>query len=137
MIADTGGRHRLRMLLFAINLAWALWALTGGWFVVANPELFYGDLSLTLFGQATHGYHLAGYSLIACGVVCLLGMAFNKLRRTGAILCAVWCAAMAGALQIGGSGFGHADVYAWLLLMCSFTCVCQWALLVLEPYVCE
>jgi hypothetical protein len=38
-------------------------------------------------------------------------------------------------MQFATPTIDQSDIDAWLLLMCAFTCVMRWALLVLEPHV--
>lgn len=109
----------------------------GGIYFLTQRETFNQDPSWSVFSDFLHGYEVVGISLLICAVVSLLASLFHKLRRSAAILCAVWCGVMAAILQFATPVFDQGDIYAWLLLMCSFTCVCRWALLVLEPYVCE
>lgn len=130
------GSTRLNAIIWIINVVWALWATAGGWYFVSTREVIGTDTVFRMFNMWTHAYQVVGWSLLACGVISLLAMALRPLMQVAALLCAVWCAAVAVALQVASPGSGQADIDAWLLLMCGFTCVCRWALLVLEPYVC-
>jgi hypothetical protein len=135
MSVDIGSR--LRLLIWVANLAWALWAIAGGYYFLTTDEIMHTGAAFRLFTGWAYGDHVVGYSLLACGVISLLATAFRQLMRSAAIICAVWCGATAVALQLVAPGFDQADIVAWLLLMCAFTCVCRWALLVLEPHVCD
>lgn len=129
--------NRLRLLIWVINLVWAMWAMIGGYYFVTAAEVIGTDTVFRIFTTWAHGYYIVGYSLLACGAISLLSIAFRQLMRSAAIICAVWCGATAVTLQVATLGFGQSGIDAWLLLMCAFTCVCRWALLVLEPYVCR
>lgn len=133
---DAAGSRRLALLISGVNLGWALWAIVGGVYFLTAREVLGRDTTLTVFDSYFHGYNIVGVSLLACGVVSLLGIVFHRLKRTAAILCAVWCGSVAVVLQLATPGLDQGDIDAWLLLMCAFTCVCRWALLVLEPHVC-
>jgi hypothetical protein len=132
---DNVDKSRLRVLLGIINFGWAIWALVGGYYFITAHEVLGTDTTFMVFDKITHGYHLVGFSLLGCGVISLLATASDKLKKVAAILCAVWCGVTAIALQAAVSGLDQTDIDAWLLLMCAFTCVCRWALLVLEPHV--
>lgn len=134
MSEDTKKR-RLHGLIAAINFGWAMWAIVGGlWFVFAHDEIsqntFWG-----LFVDNEHDLPIVGISLLICGVVSLVGVCKKSLARLAAILCAAWCLTMAVILQLATPQFDQGDIDAWLLLICAFTCVMRWALLVLEPYI--
>lgn len=124
-------------MIWVMNLAWASWAMIGGYYFLTAAEVIGTDTVFRIFVSWTHGYHIVGYSLLACGAISLLATVFRQLMRLATIICAVWCGATAATLQVATLGFGQANIDAWLLLMCAFTCVCRWALLVLEPHVCN
>lgn len=128
---------RLRRVIRILNLAWTFWALVGGYYFITARNVIGTDTVFRLFNVWAHGYHIVGYSLLTCGAISLLSTVFSQLMRLAAILCAVWCGATAVTLQVISPGLDQADVVAWLLLMCAISCLCRWALLVLEPHVCE
>ena len=132
-----GGNARLHRLFAIVNFGWAIWALIGGVYFLTQGDAFERDPSWSVFNSHLHGYQAVGISLLTCAVLSFLASAFHRLRRMAAIVCAVWCGVVALILQCATPEFDQGDVYAWLLLMCSFTCACRWALLVLEPHVCE
>jgi hypothetical protein len=120
-----------------MNLGWAIWALLGGAVFLKARETLGGDTAFSIFHSFLHGYEIVGISLIICGIVSTLGICIDRLKRVAAILCAVWCGSVAVTMQFATPGIDQSDIDAWLLLMCAFTCVMRWALLVLEPHVCE
>jgi hypothetical protein len=134
MKSPTADRN-IRLIVALVNLTWALWSGVGGYYFITAHEVIGSDTVFRVLNTWTHGYQIVGYSLLGCSIISLLAMAFHQLMRTAAIVCAVWCGATAILLQVANPGFGQATIDAWLLLMCSFTCVCRWALLVLEPHV--
>lgn len=127
--------NRLGLVVKVVNLGWALWALLGGIFFLKSEATLGTATDLSVFHQYFHGPEVVGISLLVCGVISLFGVCITKLRKVAAILCAVWCFATALVLQFATPQFDQGDIDAWLLLMCAFTCVMRWALLVLEPYV--
>lgn len=126
---------RLHRIVQTVNLGWALWALLGGLFFLKSQATMDADASLSVFHRYVYGYEVLGISLLICGLISLFGVCITKLRKVAAILCAVWCFVTALILQFATPQFDQGDIDAWLLLMCAFTCVMRWALLVLEPYV--
>ncbi len=128
---DRAGSHRLRIFVAAVNLGWAVWALIGGFALLRWQQTQDHDPSFDVLSNFMHGYEVGGISLLTCGVISLLSVLFHKLREVAAILCAVWCAVMAGLLQLAVARF---DFDVWLLLMCALTCVMRWGLYRLEPY---
>lgn len=132
---SASGNRNIHLILRSANLAWALWATLGGvWFITSGRTESRDHIAL-LFGTWAYAYNVVGYSLLACAAISLLSLPFPQLRKIAAIVCAVWCGSTAVLLQIASPGLLQVNFDAWLLLMCAFTCVCRWALLVLEPYV--
>lgn len=131
------GSRKLRQLLALVNFGWSAWALLGGIYFLIHPEAFSVDPSWERLGTHVYAYEAVGISLLLCAVLSFFASILHRFRRSAAIVCALWCGAMALFMQFATPEFDAGDIYAWLLLMCSFTCVCRWALLVLEPYVCE
>lgn len=138
---DTAGEANsrvLRRLISAVNLCWALWALLGGYFVLRYPGTLGSQSTLSVFHSWLHGYELIGISLLLCGIVSLLSMCFRTGQMVAAILCFVWCIATAVVIQVATPDVvDQGDVDAWLLVMCGLSCIGRWALLVMEPRVCE
>lgn len=137
--AGSKERLRLRKLISAVNLCWAVWALLGGWFVLHYPESLGKGSTLSVFHTWMHGYELVGVSLLLCGLVSLLSLCFRTGQMVAAILCFVWCIATAFVIQFAtpDNGVDQSDLDAWLLVMCGLSCVGRWALLVMEPRVCR
>jgi hypothetical protein len=129
--------NRLHLLVAVVNLGWAIWALAGGIVFLKAKGQLGSETTLSVFHAGMHGYELVGIALVTCGVVSLLSVAFRKLAKLSAILCAVWCAGAAWALIAATAKLDQGDLDAWLLMMCSFTCLMRWGLLVLEPDVCQ
>jgi ABC-type nickel/cobalt efflux system permease component RcnA len=125
----------LRHIVAIMNMAWAAWALLGGTFFLKAEATLGEDTTLSIFHKYVHGYDAVGVALIICGVVSFLGICITRLQRVAAILCAVWCTIVAAWMQFATPAVDQLDIDAWLLLMCAFTCVMRWALLVLEPHV--
>lgn len=130
------GDH-LRKLVTYVNFGWAAWALLGGLVFLLSRDTFGTDTTFAVFHGWMHGYEIVGASLVICGVVSLLSVCLHVLQKVAAILCGVWCGVTAIVIQFAAPTTGQGTIDAWLLLMCAFTCACRWALLVLEPYVCE
>lgn len=119
-----------------IGIGWAAWALAGGlYFLMAGKSLAKDSQWLAFSNKLANGYIVVGVSLIVCGVISFLGMCSARLNRIAALCCAAWCLAAAVVLQLYTPQFDQGDIDAWLLLICSFSCVMRWALLVLEPYI--
>lgn len=132
---EAGKKRRLHLLVSWINLGWAVWALVGGfWFIVAQDDIT-ANTAWGLLGENRHGLPVVGGSLLICGIASLIGVCKKGLARLAALLCAAWCLTMAVVLQLATPQFDQGDIDAWLLLICAFTCVMRWALLVLEPYI--
>lgn len=128
---------RLKLLTAGINLGWAMWATFGGLYLLHIGHRMDVDTLWTVFGKYMHGYAIVGWSLVACGAVSFASVGVRSLGKWAAILCAVWCATVSVALQIGASDHNDPDlwIYTWLLVICAFTCVMRWALLMLEPHI--
>lgn len=131
---ERAGR-RLHKMVAMVNLGWAIWALLGGLFFLESQATIGPETTLSVFHKYVYGYEILGISLLVCGLISLFGVCITKLQKVAAILCAVWCLVTALFLQFATPEFDQGDIDAWLLLMCAFTCVMRWALLVLEPYV--
>lgn len=120
-----------------IGIGWAAWALAGGlYFIVASKRMNVDAGHWLAFGnKVANGYAVVGIALLACAVISFLGMMNSALNRIAAIVCAAFCLLAAVVLQLYTPQFDQGDIDAWLLLICSFSCVMRWALLVLEPYI--
>lgn len=131
------GKHqkRLHMLVATINIGWAIWALVGGLWFIFGDDIIRESTVWGSMADESHELTIMGTSLLLCGVVSLVGVCKKSLARLAAILCAAWCLTMAVILQLATPQFDQGDIDAWLLLICAFTCVMRWALLVLEPYI--
>jgi hypothetical protein len=127
--------NRTHPLVAIMNMAWAVWALLGGIFFLKSQATLGADTTFSIFHKYIHGYEAVGIALLVCGIVSFLGICITRLQRVGAILCAVWCGIVAMWMQFATPTIDQSDIDAWLLLMCAFTCVMRWALLVLEPHV--
>lgn len=135
-MAEVG--KRLRLLVSAVNLCWAAWAIGGGIFFLRSRETLGTDSTFSVFHSYVHGYEAVGISLVICGVVSLFSLCWHTGQKTAAILCGMWCFVVAGIIQFASPAIAdQGDIDAWLLVMCGVSCVGRWALLVMEPYVCE
>lgn len=123
----------VKKLISWIGVGWAAWALAGGLYFILAGRRETGDSQWLAFGnKLANGYTVVGVALILCGVISVLGMCNARLNRIAAPCCAGWCLATAVVLQLYTPEFA---IDAWLLLICSFSCVMRWALLVLEPHI--
>lgn len=128
---------RLRALVAVVNLGWAVWALVGGIYFLKAQETLGHQAGLTILHSLVYGFDLVGICLVICGVISLLSVLLDRFKKPAAIACAVWCGSVAIVMLFASPGqVDQTDVYAWLLMMCAFTCVMRWGLLVLEPHVC-
>lgn len=125
---ETG--RNIRKIISWINIGWTGWALAGGFYFMLAGASITEKTVWDVFGTAT----VVGVSLLACGIFSLLGIMFKRMNRAAALFCALWCLATAVVLQFDTPEFDQGDIDAWLLLICSFTCVMRWALVTLEPY---
>lgn len=127
---------RLRLLVSAVNLCWAMWAIGGGVFFLRSQDTLGSGSTLSVFHAYMHGYEAVGVSLLICGVVSLLSLCWHTGQKTAAIMCAIWCFVVAVVIQFASlDTVDQGDIDAWLLIMCGVSCVGRWALLVMEPYV--
>lgn len=130
------GKKNVKKIISWIGIGWAGWALAGGIYFLAAGRYFSQDNVWVAFSNnKLNGYSVVGLALLFCGVISVLGMANDKLNRISALLCAAWCLFTAVVLQLDTPEFDQGDIDAWLLLICAFSCVMRWALLVLEPYI--
>lgn len=128
----------LRKIISWIGIGWSIWALTGGfYFLTAKTSDNVKQHWMLSLDGFINGYKVVGISLMLCGILSSLGMFNKQLNKIAALCSAAWCLIMAIALQLYRPGFDEADIDAWLLLICSFSCVMRWALLVLEPHINE
>lgn len=126
---ETSGN--IRRIISWINIGWTGWSLAGAVFFLFGGLTTATDKTVW---DAVGTNTVVGMALLVCGLVSAAGLIVKKLNRLGAILCALWCLATAIVLQFDTPQFDQGDIDAWLLLICSFTCVMRWALVTLEPY---
>lgn len=121
-----------------VNLGWALWALVGGGYFLASRDAL-GNTTLQVFDRYLQGYAIVGWSLVLCGLLCLFSVGRGlTIQRIAAMVCAVWSGAVAVILFLATpAAIDQSDIDAWLLVMCAFTSMMRWALLLLEPHVCR
>lgn len=125
----------IKKIISWIGIGWAAWALAGGlYFIVASRSVSTESQWLAFSNKLANGYMVVGIALVVCGIISVLGMCNARLNRIAALCCAAWCLGTAVVLQLYTPEFDQGDIDAWLLLICSFSCVMRWALLVLEPY---
>lgn len=130
--------ENIKKIISWIGIGWAAWALAGGfYFIAAGRSLTPANQWFAFGNKIANGYIMVGSALLFCGFVSVLGMCNARLNRIAALLCAAWCLGTAVVLQLYTPEFDQGDIDAWLLLICSFSCVMRWALLVLEPYIVE
>lgn len=132
------GASNVKKIISWIGIGWAVWALAGGlYFIMASRQLTGESQWLAFSNKLANGYMVVGVALLICGVISVLGMCNARLNKIAALCCAAWCLGTAVVLQLYTPQFDQGDIDAWLLLICSFSCVMRWALLVLEPYIAD
>lgn len=135
---SAAGNRRLHLLITTFNVVWAVWAVIGGlWLLMSHRDIGAQTAWVVFSDRILQGYTIVGGSLLICGIVSFVGVCLRRAAKVAAALCAAWCGATAVTLQLATPAFDQGDIDAWLLLMCAITCVGRWALLALEPYVCE
>jgi hypothetical protein len=130
------GAANVKKIISWIGIGWAFWSFAGGlYFIMASRTITRDSHWLAFSNKLANGYMVVGSALLLCGIISFLGMCNARLNRIAALSCAGWCLVTAIGLQLYTPQFDHGDIDAWLLLICSFSCVMRWALLVLEPYI--